>query len=1029
MANKKILTATVLGTFVLLLVLSSSATQAIISSYSINTGQDMKTRPDYFYEEMKIIAGIDNAALIKLHLFGGMSPLHIDSPLFNDVESWAFVISDQQNYAPYLLRRPFKAPDNATLMLEMKGILGQDKSLNESLAIARAFGIHYGLDFHWAGAAATKTGSFLYVFSSGSSDIQIETLVTEIKDDVTNGFASAINPTTVVESPVKAIFIGEDYKGRQTISYRGIYYVDPQAITTANDVYTLSTQNIFGQDLTVYKALGIQRYSVLKFRFPYLINAKSILPRTDNVAPQISGKMDWYMQLPWRPHDVTGNFEVTYTVNNEQFASTPRVSVNMGYNQELLNKDGILEMDYNVTNTGTETANNITISYPLGSDFLDMIKNSPTLPVLRDDVTIDENFTAKVNATLDIDFSGTLVNVTDFHINVEVFEFDGWYRNKTDNSLAFWNESLTEQIVNYEYQSFPTDKWGIPGTGTITVSATLKSDQGLNTILTWLVAYYLSQTNLTNYIITGDFDSLINDYGTALWQGVEMAYLAIIATLYRQQTLFDPNFQDFHIVTRTIGDVGFEHNETFLETTIPSLAPGETVNLKWAIENVTSESMEFGVIRGETINGTDAFRLITEKHNYLEMMQMILGFADDAGQLAYGRPISYYDDIAQAWVSVGARFRYSDPEGFEFFGFSNGINFQLADDEAVLNTHVELNQTSYKVGEPIHISGYIQNTGDIPAYNVKIYLFHGRMGNDWQIRDADLFYAIDVGVIENGTTYNFNVDVDANTFLGIHPVYAVVEFDSDYGEEPLEVHNFWDTNMTAYFEGAAQAHELVLSNMAWALVLPNSNARRPAFPQPVLDIEIESHIIIPNNAPWELEITLSITNVGDAETHITITQFYNQTELELLTKSTTMGGIANGTYFGMGYIRVEGITLYPSDSVTITMHWKFLTSNGCYLPGAEIIYDSRFENELGNDNETGEGSSMAVFNTLDGSSQDANSWNDYGASTSTSSSAGADIFTGGSSKTRRAGSFSLIFFSATALMIPVLLLRKRKRIR
>jgi len=719
---------------------------------------------------------------------------------------------------------------------------------------------------------------------------------------------------------------------------------------------------------------------------------------------------------------------VVYTVNHEELASTPRVSVNMEYDQELLNTEGTLQMEYNVTNTGTETANNITISYPLGPDFVDMITNSPILFKLRDDVTIDEEFYSTVNATLNIEYGGSLAGlVENFSVDVEVLVFDGWYRNITDNSLSFWNESMKEVIVNYDFQEFSTEEFGIPGNGTVMVNATLKSDEGLNTILVWLVYYYLNKTDLTEYILDGNFDQLVVDYGDALWRGIEMSVLAIQATLYEEQTLFDPNLQDFQYVERIVGPRGYEHTEYFLEAVIPSLAPNESVTLSWAIENITSMDMEFGVMRGEEIPGSSAVKLITEKHNYFEMMQMLLGFADDAGQLAYGRPISWYDEMAEAWISVGARFRYSDPEGFEYFGWSNGINFQLADDEAVLNVHVDLDKVSYKVGDPVTITGYIKNTGDIAAHNVQLYLYHGRMGNNWQIEDPDLFYYEEVGIVENGTSYEFTAEVDANSFLGIHPVYAVVEFDSDYGQEPLPVYNFWEPNITAEFEGAAQTHEIVLSNMAWGLLLPTTEDRRPAFPQPVLSVETNVEILIPDSGAWEITVTLTITNVGDAETHITVTQFYNQTELELLSKSTTKGSISNGTYFGMGFIRVEGITLNPGDSVTITMHWQFLTNGGCYIPGAEIIYDSRFENELGGE-EGGTGTAVTVFNALDGSSQDADTWEDYGESTATGSSAGADINTGGTDKTRRIGSLDLIFFSAIALLIPAVILKKKRRI-
>jgi len=278
----------------IVLFLSGSATQAMVSSSNLI---ETNTVFDYFVEEMTVIAGIDESALVKLHLLGGDSPLKVSSTLFDDVKSWGFIVSDQQDYASYLLRRPFKAPDNATLVLEMDSSLGQDGSLNASLDIAALFDAHYDIELHWAGAAATKEGNYVYVFSSGSGVAQIEALVNEIKTDVTTGFADAIETAAVVDSPVKAVFIGEERRN-EVVSFRGVYYVDPDAIAELDGEYTLSTNSIFGKDLGVYSKLGVEKYSVLKFRFPYLINAKAINPMPNNVAPQISGKMDWYMQLP-----------------------------------------------------------------------------------------------------------------------------------------------------------------------------------------------------------------------------------------------------------------------------------------------------------------------------------------------------------------------------------------------------------------------------------------------------------------------------------------------------------------------------------------------------------------------------------------------------------------------------------------------------------------------------------------------------------------------------------------------------------
>ncbi|MHA1686502.1 MAG: hypothetical protein ACTSYD_08870, partial [Candidatus Heimdallarchaeaceae archaeon] len=161
-----------------------------------------------------------------------------------------------------------------------------------------------------------------------------------------------------------------------------------------------------------------------------------------------------------------------------------------------------------------------------------------------------------------------------------------------------------------------------------------------------------------------------------------------------------------------------------------------------------------------------------------------------------------------------------------------------------------------------------------------------------------------------------------------------------------------------------------------------------------------------------------------------VLQYYNVSELDLLSTSSTAGSIWNGTYLGMGLIRFENIHLAPGESVTITMRWMFLTSNGCYIPAAQVIYDSRYANELEGDiygEQGGEGGQLLL--SLDGQSQDTNEWEDYGASTSTGTSAGADIYTGGE-HTRRVGSLDVFYWSVAAILVTstVTLLKKRKKI-
>jgi hypothetical protein len=886
----------------------------------------------------------------------------------------------------------------------------------------------------WARAQELDNGNFLYFFTGGMETSLLNTLVTEIQTDIPGGLVQAISASDVTSSPVKAVIIGEAFLEGIKHPVRGIYYVDEDAITEAAGEYTLSTHNLFGTTIGPSIGLGLE-YSTLKFRFPYTINPLSISPRTDNFAPQITGKMDWVLNLPWTPPRAAGDYVVTYNIDHSKLASVPRVSVNMDYNQTMLNEDGRLQMDYVVTNTGTEVAENIDISYALGPDFLDFLAAKPDLPVLRDDVTINEGIYSEITATITVTPTGPLFTGVDpIEFSQTVLVIDGWYVNDTTGDWVNYDDTLLEAQVKNDTEDYLV--MGIPGN--VYIEAKVSSPDGLPLILVDRATEFLAPIDLGDYPIT-DLGSalsvlyaLLDDYEAEAIDAVIAAGDDLYKLLYTLVPMFEPDLMDFTFTTRSVGEIGdVEYEQVFLNATIGPLAPyGGTETISWALDNVPAKDMHFGIMGVAPINlgdDHDALILSTVDRTGYDLMQLLFGAGDPGSEFTYSRPLSYYNPWEDIWFSAGAMFSYNDPEGFEYYGFSNGINLQVADDEAVLNVHVSLNQTAYQVGDPVRVDYSIENTGNLDAENVELLLVHGRMGSDWQIRDPDVFWYDDVGTVVQGGTYNNHADVHANSFLGIHPVYAIVYFDSDVGQGP-EIVDFEVPGLTSVFEGAGETHQAVLSNMDWAVLLPKSEARRPAFPQPVLEISVDAHIIIPEDAPWELEVTIEITNVGESATHITAMQFYNATEMELISRSSSEGDIIDTIYYGMGIIMFQGITLEPEESVVITIRWLFLTSHGCFVPGIYVIYDSRFANELGEDELGDEEPATPLMYNMNGQTQDEQDWEDYGESTQTGTSAGADVF-GGGDQTRRLGSYDALFWSLGTIFVTAVAVTLKKKIK
>ncbi len=1038
MKKKAILGSALLGLTIILLTMSGSVTQAQIISQ--NTTLDADILNPVFVEEMRIIAGIDSAAVVELDLIGGAMPAIDANPLFSEVKSWAFVASNQSDFQDYILRRPFKSPENATLLLEIDASLGVGGSLVRAIEIALLFNAAYGTNLMWSRAEGLL-GSYLYIFSGSMPETIFNTLITEFQTDISNGFVSLLDPVEVTDSPVKVAFMGNMKVDGKLTAARGVYYIDPDAITGAT-TYTLSTDNIFGEN--VWPRIALQPiFSVLKFRFPYTINPLSITPDPNNFAPQITGKMDWDLNTPWSLPKLGSNYEVVFNINHTALASSPRVSVNMAYDQDLLNTAGRLQMDYVVSNTGTEDAVDIEISYPLGPDFLDFLAQKPKLWDLRDDVTIDEGYSNAITGTILMTFEGEMFIDEGLYPDIiyeqEFLILDGWYQNNTDMSYIDINPANTIQQVKTDSMFYDL---GIPGqTGTVSTYINFNSSLGLPNALVDQATAFLAPISMFDYELhtLGD---LIADYQFELKDAVQAAGDYLFNILYSEQDIFTPDTMDFDFITKEIGRVGLEdsYNETFLSTIIPLLHPGESVNVSWALDNIPSQANHYGMMGLDEVNvgaSFPALQLTTVDKTGYDVLRYLFGLGDailpHLGD-RFSRPLSYYEPWTNTWLSTGARFAYMDAEGFEYYGFSNGINLQIADDEAVLNVHVSLNQTAYLVGDPVTVYYTIENTGNLPAEEVILALYHGRMGPDWQLVDPELFWVDEIGTIAPGAIYNSQADVLANSFLGIHPVYGVVGFKSDVGQTILSDGIIelspGSLGLTSIFAGAAETYQIVASNMDWGLVLPKTLNRRPAFPQPILDIDVSVEYIIPTDAPWELEITITVTNIGDERTHITAVQFYNATEMQLLRKTTTKGLTANETYLGIGVIRFKGITLLPGESVIFTMRWMFLTSYGCYIPGIIIVYDSRFRSDLAVDGiiEAPDVTDAALLAALDGSAQEEEDWEDYGQSTQTGSSAGADVFTGGT-HTRRLGSYDIVFWSISAIFVTAVATGTRKKLK
>ncbi len=539
MKFKTILGSTLIGITLILLTMSSTVTQAHISSQ--NTGITLDVDP-IFIEEMNIIAGKDSAALVQLIVLGESAPTIASNSLFASVENWLFIASDQANYLPYLNRRPFRAADNATLILEIDGALGATGSLAKAVQISILFSTYYDVGLFWSGADKLLNNNYIYYFTGGMESAIFYTLITEIKTDVGTGFASLLDPATVSGAPVKAVVIGEGFIEGRILPVRGVFYVDATAITGTSN-YTMSTDTLFGTPV-VAKTDSI--YSTLKFKFPYTINPIEISPSTDNFAPQITGKMDWLLKTPWTSTKPAQDYYVIFNINHAELISAPRVSVNMAYDQDMLNNDGRLQMDYVVENTGTEDATDIVISYQVGEDIVNLINDDITMPAIKPEIYLDESAHIEFDATVTLAVDGNLDTVlpSDTY-NQVVLVLEGWYRWVANGSLVDFNPGLTDVELDSDSVEIVV---GLESS-TVAMTVDLHCVNGTSNILVATAQSVLDEINILEYTpltISGIFE----DYKAKLAEGVKTAGELLKILIYYDKQIFNQDLTDFELISK-----------------------------------------------------------------------------------------------------------------------------------------------------------------------------------------------------------------------------------------------------------------------------------------------------------------------------------------------------------------------------------------------------------------------------------------------------------------------------------------------
>ncbi|MFQ5980646.1 MAG: hypothetical protein ACE5OZ_21110 [Candidatus Heimdallarchaeota archaeon] len=380
-----------------------------------------------------------------------------------------------------------------------------------------------------------------------------------------------------------------------------------------------------------------------------------------------------------------------------------------------------------------------------------------------------------------------------------------------------------------------------------------------------------------------------------------------------------------------------------------SLAPNESMEVWYAIDSIPGNESVLGLDFSVLDNGTNYLTIGLQGTTALFRDWIINETKANGGDLRVPSHPEVLDFLP------GLLFVYEDSTKRDYFGWSNGLAIQLYDDEAILKATISTDKVMTRVGENITANVTVENLGDSMAANVTLTAYHAFLDENWGFQGIQDFYNENLGDVPAGESVSITFTQRADTFLGIHPLFAIVDYTTDPGQT---------TNESSFFNELR--HSGITSNLINLLVLPpaaKEGKAEPNFPTPELDVSSE---LVIANTTFQIndtaEVHIVVRNVGDEPTTIRVQSYFSTSYLALKTDQYPNGVIkaiindqselVEGVDFELAYgideqlditqIKVTGIALAPNDTIEIYYAVNAEADGAIILPPVEVEYDSSF---------------------------------------------------------------------------------------
>ncbi|MCG3221857.1 MAG: hypothetical protein H7641_10800, partial [Candidatus Heimdallarchaeota archaeon] len=531
------------------------------------------------------------------------------------------------------------------------------------------------------------------------------------------------------------------------------------------------------------------------------------------------------------------------------------------------------------------------------------------IPVLNDDLQVNESFESFVELE---------VRYASWSFIIPILDVQGWYDNTTSLSPARWMDNETIEVNEY---------------------ATIYCSNGISRDLYEAVSVRIQPiidgTDILDLVTNPYYQTLIL---TELAMAVEDAYDIVYEEFYYEKPMFNFSSNDFVSID--------SYDSNYLVATIPYLDINETYETFWMIDDIPTSDDKFGALSFsiETSGSTDYAVFKTTESDYKNLM-IALFAAMNSG----GRFLSNYDASINAFISTGSIFQYTDSKGTEYYGLTNGLNLQLGDDEAVLESLLYSEESIYRVGDQLSFTLNISNFGTIPAIDIHVDIANIRFNYLWQPTDVVLVKSFDIDQINADENLSREFSISANSYIGLNTYVAIISFISDKDQPSTEIENPWTGTTISWIYGGETVN-VISSTLSFGILLPPvslENQPRPAFPLPEISINHDYSLSSNNETAY---VEYEIINEGLSPTNVSVSQLLdlNEYTLEAINCTYIHEGVETplvpitSPTMTLTQVSFANITLYPGDILIIEETFTDLPVNFT-IPPLIIKYNSIYE--------------------------------------------------------------------------------------